>query len=456
MRFMGDLPLAKNQLDVECVLVILNCCHNHEELKDEVFCQIMKQTTNNKSEVPESAQKGWRLFSILAAYFTCSDNLKPFLFKYLETSAYDKRRAYHGTALVCLHNLRKTFKFGGRKNTPSIEEITAITAGRNSKRQIYRLPGGTERVINTKSTTVVDDIVEDLCKVIGVTADGERDEFSLYCIIEGQTFTRPLYREQYILDVTTDLQRQGAIYYLIFCRSVWHHPLRLDNKLYIEVVFNQIAPDYLEGLLLVMPSEQIDQELVYQVAKVASLLHRAADMDHVPTLKETKFLLPKPALSARDIKPPQWVNMVQGSWAEVQDISASQAKAEVLKTLSQWQLFGSSFFAVRRDNDPLEGSEHILALNMHGVHFLDLITHETILHYPFTEVISTRQMETDDGVLFLDMKCGNLMQQRISRIQTDQAVEIARLIKQYIIIDQRSRGLATEPGASRSASRLEM
>ena len=65
-----------------------------------------------------------------------------------------------------------------------------------------------------------------------------------------------------------------------------------------------------------------------QVAKVAALLHKAADMDHVPTLKvdnddtnlsddesnlfqETKFLLPKPALSARDIKPPQWVNMVQ-------------------------------------------------------------------------------------------------------------------------------------------------
>ena len=62
--------------------------------------------------------------------------------------------------------------------------------------------------------------------------------------------------------------------------------------------------------------------------------------------QETKFLLPKPALSAKDIKPPQWVNMVQGSWAEVQDITASQAKAEVLRILSQWQLFGSSFFAV--------------------------------------------------------------------------------------------------------------
>ncbi len=50
-------------------------------------------------------------------------------------------RLFVGTALVCLHNLRKTFKYGGRKMAPSIEEITAISAGRNSKRQIYRLPG---------------------------------------------------------------------------------------------------------------------------------------------------------------------------------------------------------------------------------------------------------------------------------------------------------------------------
>jgi myosin-15 len=48
----------------------------------------------------DSCQKGWRLFSIIAAYFTCSPLLKPYLFKYLESSAYDKRRAYHGTALV--------------------------------------------------------------------------------------------------------------------------------------------------------------------------------------------------------------------------------------------------------------------------------------------------------------------------------------------------------------------
>ena len=65
-------------------------------LRDEVYCQIMKQTTNNKSSVHDSCQRGWRLFSIIAAYFTCSDVLKPYLLKYLETNAYDKRRAFHG------------------------------------------------------------------------------------------------------------------------------------------------------------------------------------------------------------------------------------------------------------------------------------------------------------------------------------------------------------------------
>ncbi|XP_071526723.1 unconventional myosin-XV isoform X1 [Panulirus ornatus] len=330
MRYMGDYPMAPQHTEVHCVYTILMNCHKHPVLRDEVYCQIMKQTTNNKSSIPDSCQRGWRLFSIVAAYFTCSENLKPYLFKYLETAAYDKRRAYHGTAMVCLQNLRKTFTYGGRKNVPSIEEITAITAGRNSKRQIYRLPGGTERVINTKSTSVVQDIIEEMCNLISVRSPHEQEEYSLYCIVEGDTFTMPLAREEYILDVTTELQKNQQVFYLIFCRSVWYYPLRSENPLYYEVVFNQIAPDYLEGLLLVTPGEQLQQDVIYDIAKVAALLHRAADLEDVPTMKEVKYLLPKPALTVRDVKPPQWVNMVQSAWTEVSSLTSLQAKAQVL------------------------------------------------------------------------------------------------------------------------------
>ncbi|XP_064096637.1 unconventional myosin-XV-like isoform X2 [Macrobrachium nipponense] len=439
MRYMGDYPMAPQNTEVHCVYTILMNCHKHLALRDEVYCQIMKQTTNNKSSIPDSCQRGWRLFCIVAAYFTCSDNLKPYLFKYLETAAYDKRRAYHGTAMVCLQNLRKTFKYGGRKNVPSIEEITAITAGRNSKRQIYRLPGGTERVINTKSTSVVQDIIEEMCQLISVRSPHEQEEYSLYCIVEGDTFTMPLAREEYILDVTTELHKNQQVFYLIFCRSVWYYPLRSDNALYYEVVFNQIAPDYLEGLLLVTPGEQLQQEIIYDIAKVAALLHRAADLDNMPTMKEVKYLLPKPALTVRDVKPPQWVNMVQQAWVEVAPLTSLQAKAQVLDILQSWPLFGSSFFAVKRVTEPNESVDHILALNKNGVHFLHLLTHETLIKYSLPEILSTRKVKNGDN-LFLDMKCGNLMQQRITQIQTDQAHEISRLIRQYITIEQRTNG----------------
>jgi len=56
------------------------------------------------------------------------------------------------------------------------------------------------------------------------------------------------------------------------------------------------------------------------------------------------------------------------------------------------------------------------------------------MHYPYSEVISTHNVKSDDGIRFLDMKCGNRMQQRVIKIQTDQAHDISRLICQYITI----------------------
>lgn len=545
MQYMGDLPSAgssnkhnHHQMlggEFECVYLILINCHNYPVLRDEIYCQLIKQTTNNRSLKTDSCLRGWRLFSLVAAYFDCSPTFRPYLVKYLETAAYDKRRAYHSIASLCLQNLRKTFKYKGRKNVPSIEEIAATSAGRNSKRQIYRLPGGTERVINTKSTTVVDDIIHEICSnMLSVTDPDEMLEYSLYCIADGDLYTMPLNRDEYILDITTELIKNHQQYFLIFCRSIWHYPLRMDSQLYIEVIFNQIAPDYLEGLFLVLPALspnhlastsspsssssssrppasgrssapishsspsadllhhqnhkhplRLKSKLVKEIARIAALLHRASGTDYIPHKDEIKYLLPKPIASAIKqqqrasnssndpihqlqsssssgssagstknhqtedyqhqhqsstdtliMSPQKWIELVQENCREMSAFDALDAKAQFLDIVRHWPLFGSSFFAIKLiQRDLIHPMDFILALNKLGIQMLDPITHETVHKYPFNEVVSTRKVRSEDGTLFLDMKCGNLMKRTIIRIQTDQAHEISRLIRQYIDIE---------------------
>lgn len=277
-----------------------------------------------------------------------------------------------------------------------------ISLYRSARRQIYRLPGGAERVVNTRCSTVVADVIGELCSLLGIESESEQQEFSLYCIVQGDAFTMPLAADEYILDVTTELLKSGQPFYLIFCRSVWHFPLKRDpapTPLYIEVLFNQVAPDYLEGLLLELPGGGAPKpDYVRDMARVAAILHRAADLNHTPALKEIKFLLPKPALALRELRPAQWVALVQSAWPSIAGLNTVQVKAQFLNILSHWPLFGSSFFAVKRvwtedsPNDDTMWKELILALNRRGVLFLDPATHETLQHWSYAEVISTRKV----------------------------------------------------------------
>lgn len=86
----------------------------------------MKQTTANRSTCSDSPQRAWRLLSILAAYFGCSEALKPYLIEHLTSAATDRR----GTAAVCLTNLRKTARCGGRKNVSNQSEINNKSLGK--------------------------------------------------------------------------------------------------------------------------------------------------------------------------------------------------------------------------------------------------------------------------------------------------------------------------------------
>lgn len=80
-----------------------------------------------------------------------------------------------------------------------------------------------------------------------------------------------------------------------------------------------------------------------------------------------------------------------------------------------------------------------LCLHLRGDEILifQIFSQETLSSVAYSEVISTRKVKAESGTLYLELKCGNLFQSRVVRLQTDQAHEIARLIRQYMSLHRR-------------------
>lgn len=75
----------------------------------------------------------------------------------------------------------------------------------------------------------------------------------------GVVFSR-LKPEEYVLDVTAELQRNNSSYDLVFQRTVWYFPQRpTDNIMYNELMFFQSLPDYLEGLVVVLKDGRLSR-----------------------------------------------------------------------------------------------------------------------------------------------------------------------------------------------------
>lgn len=61
-----------------------------------------------------------------------------------------------------------------------------------------------------------------------------------------------LKREEYVMDVITEMRLQRKECTLMFERTSWYFPLRLESATYdyLDMMFSQCIPDYIDGYLL--------------------------------------------------------------------------------------------------------------------------------------------------------------------------------------------------------------
>ncbi|XP_064887354.1 unconventional myosin-XV isoform X1 [Columba livia] len=446
MKFMGDHPL-RGQTELDAVCTILKLCAEHEVLRDEVYCQIIKQVTNNTSSKPDSCQKGWRLLYILAAYYKCSEVLRPFLLAFLQNVSSRPELPYQGIAKACEQNLRKTLQFGGRSLFPSSMELKAMVAGRSAKRQLFLLPGGIERHLKIKTCSVALDVIEELCCEMGLQHPEAFDEYILFVVTDRGQSVRPLTRREYVLDVAAETELRDTSYTFWCRRVVWSQPLKFDNELYVTVHYNQVLPDYLKGLFTVLPPARPGEQHFPHVAKLAALQHRAKDRHHVPTVREVQDYVP-PQLF-RLLKAQSWLHMVTPHVQQVQALSAHQARAQFLGLLSAYPMFGSSFFYIQSCSNNAIISPCILAVNQNGLNFLSKETHEPMAKFSLKEIQSTRTQRPAAGSSspYVEITLGELLAQGITQLQLEQGLELCRVVAAHMemLLGAREKRLTLPP-----------
>lgn len=111
---MGDLPKGKTKINTD---LIFEPAQKNELLRDEVYCQIMKQLTDNRIQISE--ERGWELMWLATGIMLPSPALLKELLEFLKTRKND-------LAVESLNRLQKTMRIGERQHPPYIIEVEAV------------------------------------------------------------------------------------------------------------------------------------------------------------------------------------------------------------------------------------------------------------------------------------------------------------------------------------------
>ncbi|KAF5385859.1 hypothetical protein D9615_002353 [Tricholomella constricta] len=94
---------------------------SHGELRDEIYCQLMKQLTGNSST--ESVFKGWQLLCVLLITFPPSKNFENYLSSFFQQHITQREGRVDVMAKYCLRRLEYISKKGPRGKPPTLAEI---------------------------------------------------------------------------------------------------------------------------------------------------------------------------------------------------------------------------------------------------------------------------------------------------------------------------------------------
>ncbi|KAI1903183.1 hypothetical protein AGOR_G00024590 [Albula goreensis] len=350
-------------------------------LRDEIYCQICKQLSQNPSRT--SHARGWILISLCVGCFAPTEKFVRYLRNFIHGGP-------PGYAPFCEERLIRTFMNGTRTQPPSWLELQAT----KSKKPIM-LPvtfmDGTTKTLLTDSATTARELCNALADKIGLR---DRFGFSLYIALFDKVSSLGSGND-HVMDAVSQCeqyakeqgaQERNAPWRLFFRKEIftpWHNPAEdsvATNLIYQQTIrgvkFGEYRCDREEDLVN-LASQQ------YYVEYGVEILHERL-LSLVPS-----YIPDREINSSKTLD--KWAQLImaahkKGIYAQ-QRLDSQRVKEEVVDFARfKWPLLFSRFYEAFKFSGPsLPKNDVIVAVNWTGVYFVDE-QEQVLLELSFPEI----------------------------------------------------------------------
>ncbi|XP_054868504.1 myosin VIIAa isoform X3 [Amphiprion ocellaris] len=421
MKYMGDYPSKRTRSVNELTDQIFEGALKAEPLKDEIYCQIIKQLTDN--HVKYSEEKGWELLWLCTGLYPPSNVLLPHIQRFLQS------KRLHPLSGDCMQRLHRALRNGSRKYPPHLVEVGAI---QHKTTQIFHkvyFPDDTDEAFEVESSTKAKDFCQNIStRLLLKSPEG----FSLFVKISDKVISVP--EGDFFFDFVRHLTdwikksrpaKDGIVpsltYQVFFMKKLWTNTVPGKDS-FADSIFHyyQELPKYLRGY------HKCSREEVFQLAALIYRVKFEDDKSHFPTIpKMLRELVPQDLI--RQMSPDDWKRSVVAYFNKQAGKSREEAKLMFLKIIYKWPTFGSAFFEVKQTTEPNFPEILLIAINKHGVSLIDPKNKDILTTHPFTKISNW-----SSGNTYFHITIGNLVRGSKLLCETSLGYKMDDLLTSYI------------------------
>ncbi|XP_045633678.1 unconventional myosin-VIIb isoform X3 [Ursus americanus] len=381
--FEPDGPISDRPMsNLEKVHFIVGYAILRRNLRDEIYCQICKQLSENFKT--SSLARGWILLSLCLGCFPPSERFMKYLLNFIGQGP-------AGYGPFCAERLKRTYANGVRMEPPTWLELQAV----KSKKHIpihVALETGESLTVMVDSASTSREVCRHIAHKQGLS---DHLGFSLQVAVYDKFWSLGSGRD-HVMDAVGQCEQLARergenerhapwrIYFRKELFTPWHDSQ--EDSVSTQLIYCQVMHGVRSGEY----TFEKEEELVQLLAQHCYVQHGAsvgseAIQELLHSCVPSKLYRTKP--------PEKWASLVTAALAKAQ-YAQKQAKALAVQeqvvdaARLQWPLLFSQLFEVTTLSGPrLPKTQLILAVNWKGIYFLDQ-KEKMLLELSFPEVMS--------------------------------------------------------------------